>query len=184
MTKIIDLSMEVHGDMMVFPRVPRPVIAMVEDWEQFATKIGAAKYGTTWLTASSVVVTGDHVGTHIDSLRHLRNDAPGPEGIPLEYCYGDGVLLDFSDKPFGYGITVDDLKSPRRNHEVTVPRQIAMYLAREMMGLSLTKIGDAFGGRHYTTVMSSIDKVEDSIKQSPSLVSLLDDIRRMIKNPT
>ena len=83
-----------------------------------------------------------------------------------------------------YGLSVEDLKSPKRNHEITVPRQIAMYLAREMMGLSLTRIGDAFGGRHYTTVMSSISKVEDSIKQSPSLVSLLDDIRRMIKNPT
>ncbi len=81
-----------------------------------------------------------------------------------------------------YGITTDDLKSPRRNHEVTVPRQIAMYLAREMMGLSLTKIGDAFGGRHYTTVMSSIEKVDESIKQSPSLASLLDDIRRLIKD--
>lgn len=81
-----------------------------------------------------------------------------------------------------YGITIEDLQSPRRNHEITVPRQIAMYLTREMMGLSLTKIGDAFGGRHYTTVMSSIDKVEDSIKQSPSLASLLDDIRRLIKD--
>ena len=81
-----------------------------------------------------------------------------------------------------YGITVGDLKSPKRSHEVTVPRQIAMYLCREMMGLSLTKIGEAFGGRHYTTVMSSIDKVEESIKQSPSLASLLDDVRRMIKD--
>ena len=81
-----------------------------------------------------------------------------------------------------YGITVDDLKSPRRNHDITVPRQIAMYLTREMMGLSLTKIGDAFGGRHYTTVMSSIDKVDESIKQSPSLASLLDDVRRLIKD--
>ena len=81
-----------------------------------------------------------------------------------------------------YGITVGDLKSPKRSHEITVPRQIAMYLCREMMGLSLTKIGDAFGGRHYTTVMSSIEKVEDSIKQSPSLASLLDDVRRMIKD--
>ena len=82
-----------------------------------------------------------------------------------------------------YGITVDDLKSPRRNHEITVPRQIAMFLTREMLGLSLTKIGDAFGGRHYTTVISSIDKVEASIKQSPSLASLLDDIRRSVKEP-
>lgn len=81
-----------------------------------------------------------------------------------------------------YGITTDDLKSPRRNHEITVPRQIAMYLTREMMGMSLTRIGDAFGGRHYTTVMSSIEKVEDSIKQSPSLASLLDDVRRLIKD--
>lgn len=81
-----------------------------------------------------------------------------------------------------YGITVEDLKSPKRSHEITAPRQIAMYLCREMMGLSLTKIGDAFGGRHYTTVMSSIDKVEESIKQSPSVASLLDDVRRMIKD--
>ncbi len=81
-----------------------------------------------------------------------------------------------------YSITVSDLKSPKRNHEITVPRQIAMFLTREMMGLSLTKIGDAFGGRHYTTVMSSIDKVDESIKQSPSLTSLLDDIRARIKN--
>ena len=81
-----------------------------------------------------------------------------------------------------YGITVDDLKSPRRNHDITVPRQIAMYLVREMMGLSLTKIGEAFGGRHYTTVMSSIEKVEKSMKVSPSLTNLMDDIRRMIKD--
>ncbi len=80
-----------------------------------------------------------------------------------------------------YGLTVADLKSPRRNHEITAPRQIAMYLTREMMSLSLTKIGDAFGGRHYTTVMSSIEKVEKSIRQSPSITSLLDDIRRLIK---
>jgi kynurenine formamidase len=101
MAKVIDLSMDVHGDMVVFPRVARPVIAMVEDWEEFATGIGAAEYGTTWLTASCVVVQGDHVGTHIDSLRHLRDDAPGPEGI----------LLDFRDKPVGYGITAEDMEA-------------------------------------------------------------------------
>ncbi len=81
-----------------------------------------------------------------------------------------------------YGITVDDLKSPRRNHDITVPRQMAMYLVREMMGLSLTKIGEAFGGRHYTTVMSSIEKVEKSMKASANVVNVMDDIRRMIKD--
>jgi kynurenine formamidase len=111
MTKIIDLSMEVSADMMVFPRVARPIMAMLESWEEFATNIGAAQYGATWLTAHYVVVLGDHVGTHIDTMKHMRKNAPGPEGVPLEYCFGDGVLLDLTDKPAGYGITVDDLKN-------------------------------------------------------------------------
>jgi kynurenine formamidase len=108
MSQLIDLSMEVSADMIVFPRVARPILSMLESWEEFATNIGAAQYGATWLTAHYVVVLGDHVGTHIDSLRHMRKNAPGPEGIPLEYCYGDGVILDFSDKPVGYGITPED----------------------------------------------------------------------------
>jgi kynurenine formamidase len=120
MTKLIDLSMPVHGDMIVFPRVARPIISMLENWEEFAERIGAAQYGTTWLTASCVIVQGDHVGTHIDSLRHLRKDAPGPEGIPIEFCFGDGVLLDFRDKPAGYGITVEDVQEALRKINYTI----------------------------------------------------------------
>ncbi len=111
MTTLIDLSMEVNGDMVVFPRVARPILTMLESWEEFATGIGAAEYGATWLTAHYLTVLGDHVGTHMDSLKHMREDAPGPEGIPLEYCFGDGVVLDFTDKPVGYGITVEDLQT-------------------------------------------------------------------------
>jgi kynurenine formamidase len=120
MTKIVDLSMEVSADMMVFPRVARPVMAMLESWEEFAENIGAAKYGTTWLTAHYVVVLGDHVGTHVDTMKHMRKGAPGPEGLPLEYCYGDGVVLDFTDKPVGYGITVDDLKQALKKINYTL----------------------------------------------------------------
>ena len=93
--RLIDLSMRVHNDMVAFPRVVRPSMAMYETWQQFAERIGAAKYGVDSLTASYMVVLGDHIGTHIDSLRHLRDDAPGPEGIPLDYCYGDGVVPRF-----------------------------------------------------------------------------------------
>src|SRR4249920_830909 len=109
--RLVDLSMQVHNDMVAFPRVVRPSMAMYETWQQFATNIGAAKFGVTSLTASYMVVTGDHIGTHIDSLRHLREDAPGPEGIPLDYCYGDGVVLDFRHLAKGAGITVNDVKA-------------------------------------------------------------------------
>jgi kynurenine formamidase len=109
--KLIDLSMPVHNDMVAFPRVVHPSIAMYETWQQFAERVGAAAHGVNWLTAHCLIVMGDHIGTHIDSLRHMRDDAPGPEGIPLEYCYGDGVCLDFRHLPKGAGITVEDVKA-------------------------------------------------------------------------
>jgi kynurenine formamidase len=118
--KIIDLSMPVHNDMIAFPRVVRPSMAMYETWQQFAERIGAAKYGVNWLTASYLIVLGDHIGTHIDSLRHLRDNAPGPEGIPLEYCYGDGVCLDFRHLPKGAGIKTGDVKEALSKIKYTV----------------------------------------------------------------
>ena len=108
--KLVDLSMPVHNEMVTFPGSFVPPMAMFETWQEFAERIGAAKYGVDSLTASYIVVLGDHIGTHMDSLRHMRKDAPGPEGIPLEYCYGDGVCLDFRHLPKGAGISVQDMK--------------------------------------------------------------------------
>lgn len=118
--QIIDLSMDVHNDMVVFPRVTRPALLMYEDWEQFATGIGAAAHGVTSLTASYLAVIGDHVGTHIDALKHLVPDKPGPEGIPLDYCYGDGVLLDFRHKASGAGITAADVEEALSKIDYTI----------------------------------------------------------------
>ncbi|HOV79042.1 MAG TPA: cyclase family protein [Bacillota bacterium] len=109
--RIIDLSMEVSNDMITFPRVARTIIAQLESHEEYAANMGAAQYGVTSLTAHYVVVLSDHAGTHIDSMHHIDPKAPGSDQIPLEYCYGDGVVLDFSDKPAGYAITAGDIKS-------------------------------------------------------------------------
>ena len=57
------------------------------------------------MTASYLVVSNDHVGSHLDARKHIVPDAGGPETIPLEYCMSDGVLLDFTDKEPGYVIT-------------------------------------------------------------------------------
>lgn len=102
--------MPVHKDMVVFPRVVRPALLMYEDWKAFAEGIGATVHGVHWLTASYLTVLGDHVGTHIDALKHMREEGPGPESIPLDYCYGNGVVLDFRDKENGAGIVVADLE--------------------------------------------------------------------------
>ena len=81
-----------------------------------------------------------------------------------------------------YSITVEDLKSARRSREVAVPRQVAMYLTREMLGLSLPQIGEAFGGRDHTTVMYACQKIQEGMAASPSLSSLVDDIRKLLKD--
>ena len=103
--------MRVHNDMVGFPRVVRPSIAMYETWEESAKSLGAAKYGVTQLPATCIIVVGDHIGTHMDAMRHMNPDAPGAESIPLDYCYGDGVVLDFRHLPKGAGISVDDMKA-------------------------------------------------------------------------
>lgn len=110
MTRLVDLSMEVHRDMATFPRISPPMMMMYDSWEDFARGVGADKYGVDSLTASYVVVQSDHAGTHMDAVKHIRPDGPGASEIPLDYCYGDGVVLDFRDKEAGYGITRADIE--------------------------------------------------------------------------
>ena len=118
--RLIDLSMLVHNDMIGFPRVVRPAMAMYESWREFAQRMGATKYGVDWLPATYMVVLGDHLGTHMDARRHMKEDAPGPEAIPLEYCYGNGVCLDFRHLPKGAGITTNDMKEALRKVNYTL----------------------------------------------------------------
>ena len=115
--QLIDLSIPVHNDMQTFPRVPKPKIEMFETWQEFAERIGAAQYGAKWLTATCRLELGDHAGTHLDTLRHMRSDVGGAETIPLEYCYGDGVVLDFRHKASGEGITAADVQQELRRIE-------------------------------------------------------------------
>ena len=81
-----------------------------------------------------------------------------------------------------YNVTPEDLKGPRRNREVTVPRQIAMYLCREMTDCSMSRIGSAMGGRDHTTILHGCDKVTEDLRTSESLASLMDDIRHRLQN--
>ncbi|MCR4886679.1 MAG: chromosomal replication initiator protein DnaA [Clostridiales bacterium] len=80
-----------------------------------------------------------------------------------------------------YSVTVDDLRSPRRSRDVAVPRQIAMYIARELVGAPLTMIGDAFGGRDHSTVNHACQKVAAEIKTAPSLNNLVSDLMQQLQ---
>lgn len=108
---MIDLSFEVHQGMVVYPSVAKPVIVEMEDHRQMARSMGTDAYGVHHLPNHCMVVTGDHVGTHLDSWGHVNPSAPRAEGIPLEYCYGDGVVLDVAQKQPGDEIWPADLQA-------------------------------------------------------------------------
>ena len=79
-----------------------------------------------------------------------------------------------------YGVTVDDMIKPTRRREITVPRQIAMYLTREMTNMSLPQIGQVFGNRDHSTVLHACKQVEGSIRETPSMASVVNDIKGLI----
>jgi chromosomal replication initiator protein len=68
-----------------------------------------------------------------------------------------------------WGVTVDMLKSKTRTKQITTPRQIAMFLGRELLGLQLVEIGNAFGGRDHSTVIHSLERVSSALAEDPAL---------------
>ena len=68
-----------------------------------------------------------------------------------------------------YNISIEDLKGKKRNAEISYPRQIAMFIARNYINESYPKIGSEFGGKDHTTVMHSVNKIENEIKTNKDL---------------
>ncbi len=80
-----------------------------------------------------------------------------------------------------FNIKMDDFNSKKRTRAIAYPRQVAMYLTRELTDLSLPKIGDEFGGRDHTTVMHAYDKIESEIKESEKIKNRIDKLVKKIK---
>jgi chromosomal replication initiator protein len=80
-----------------------------------------------------------------------------------------------------FKIKIDDFNSKKRTRAIAFPRQIAMYLTRELTDLSLPKIGDEFGGRDHTTVIHACDKINSDLTKDTSLKKKLDSIIEELK---
>ena len=80
-----------------------------------------------------------------------------------------------------FGVTLDELVSPRRSQAVAYPRQVAMYLSRELTDASLPMIGKQFGGRDHTTVIHAKDKITRLIREDRSVYNLVQELTARIK---
>ena len=118
----------------------------------------------------------DHVEINIAAAQNAIRDVLS-DNVTVPVLI-DRVLSEVSSY---FGLTAEDLCSKKRTAEIAMARQIAMYAIREMAAVSLTQIGDVFGGRDHTTVMHSIHKVEDEMKVNPHLKSDVDEIMANIK---
>ena len=81
-----------------------------------------------------------------------------------------------------YGISQEDVLSKKRSRDIALPRQIAMYLCRDLTQLSTTNIGRAFGDRDHTTVMHGCDKIAEEMKNNFSFKKRVEEIAALIKN--
>ena len=90
------------------------------------------------------------------------------------------ITVDFIQRCVAeeFAISLHELKTRRRNKNIVMPRQIAMYLSRQLTDLSLPEIGDFFGGKDHTTVLHSFNKIKGLVNTNKSLKDRIDRITK------
>ena len=102
----------------------------------------------------------------------LNNDQPPPLTVEK--------IID--EVAHTYGVSSDDIRSSRRNSNISNARQIAIYAVREITGMSMKNIGDEFGGRDHSTIVYAINQIEKNMSKDPKLKSTIEDIIKNIRD--
>ena len=79
-----------------------------------------------------------------------------------------------------FGVSIEDIVSKKRNKEIVIPRQVYMYLCRELTDVSLDNIGNNIGGKDHSTVMHGIEKIKEDINNNEELRNKIAIIRKKI----
>ena len=80
-----------------------------------------------------------------------------------------------------WGVTTEGLRSKTRTKALTGPRQVAMYLMREMLSLQLVEIGASFGGRDHSTVIHSLERVSGMLREDPAFAQRIARLRTLLE---
>ncbi len=99
---------------------------------------------------------------------------------------GKNVPLELIQKIVAeyFGLSSVDIRGKKRTKAIVYPRQIAMYITRDITEFSTTEVGLAFGGRDHTTVMHACKRIEDRMKTDPMLEPTIQNLIRNIKEAT
>ncbi len=112
----------------------------------------------------------------LEIAKHLLKDVMDSRGT-------ESISLDVIQKVIAenYQISVADLKGKKRDKKYVVPRQIAIYIARELTEIAYTELGNEFGGKDHSTIMTAYKKIAEQIKIDSSLESKIQLFIREIK---
>ena len=93
------------------------------------------------------------------------------------------ITVDFIQRCVAeeFGISLHELKTRRRNKKIVLPRQIAMYISRELTDLSLPEIGDFFGGKDHTTVLHSYNKIKEEVSKDGVIKNKVERVIQIIQ---
>ena len=136
--------------------LPNDVIVYIAN--QFQTNIreleGALIRVVAYSSLSNEEIT---VNLAKKALDNMINEAEGKTNREITVNLIQQIVADY------YEISIDKMKSKKRTRAIAFPRQIAMYLSRELTDLSLPQIGKRFGGRDHSTVIHAYDKIKNKI---------------------
>ena len=120
------------------------------------------------------------------SLIHSPITIELAENIINEFKYESEKVIscDFIKETVAkyFSINKDDLSGNKRSNDIAFPRQIAMYLCREIANMSFPQIGVDFGGRDHSTVMHACKKIEKEVKEKNNTKLIVDSVKNIIVN--
>jgi len=121
------------------------------------------------------------------ALSHLTNqpislDLAGQALKDIAQVKTKSITIDLIQEVVAkyFNVKVDDLKAAKRSADISHPRQIAMYLCREVGNLSLPKIGYDFGKRDHTTVIHACNKISKDINENTELKNTIEELKKLI----
>ena len=138
-----------------------------------------------------------NIKANIRELEGALNKVCGYSNLmkrPISFELANEVLNDLFDKNSDrqlssdyikevvareFSIKYDDFSSKKKTKNIAYPRQIAMYLCKELMDMSLSKIGEEFGNRDHTTVIHACKKVEEDIQSKKENMDMV--VEKLIK---
>ncbi|MBO5504897.1 MAG: chromosomal replication initiator protein DnaA [Clostridia bacterium] len=113
----------------------------------------------------------------LDLVMEAINDIVASQGVKVA-----DIPLIIKEVERYFSLSDGALISKKRSQDIALPRQIAMYLCREILDSSFPKIGDEFGGRDHTTVMHSVKKIQSELKEDKNMKTCVDEITVNIKS--